>query len=70
MLIRILYTLLLALASPFLLFGLYKSKPNKPKFGQRWKEHFGITPKLETTKPPIWIHAVSVGESIAATPPN
>ncbi|WP_045500105.1 lipid IV(A) 3-deoxy-D-manno-octulosonic acid transferase [Vibrio hyugaensis] len=68
MLIRILYTLLLALASPFLLFGLYKSKPNKPKFGQRWKEHFGITPKLEATERPIWIHAVSVGESIAAIP--
>ncbi|WP_045415462.1 lipid IV(A) 3-deoxy-D-manno-octulosonic acid transferase [Vibrio owensii] len=68
MLIRILYTLLLALVSPFLLFGLYKSKPNKPKFGQRWREHFGITPKLEATERPIWIHAVSVGESIAATP--
>ncbi|GAK22945.1 3-deoxy-D-manno-octulosonic-acid transferase [Vibrio sp. JCM 19052] len=68
MLIRIFYTLLLALASPFLLFGLYKGKPNKPKFGQRWKEHFGITPKLETTERPIWIHAVSVGESIAAIP--
>jgi len=68
MLIRIFYTLLLALASPFLLFGLYKSKPNKPKFGQRWKEHFGRTPKLETTERPIWIHAVSVGESIAAIP--
>ncbi|WP_104041587.1 lipid IV(A) 3-deoxy-D-manno-octulosonic acid transferase [Vibrio hyugaensis] len=68
MLIRILYTLLLALASPFLLFGLYKSKPNKPKFGRRWKEHFGITPKLEATERPIWIHAVSVGESIAAIP--
>ncbi|MDK9773390.1 lipid IV(A) 3-deoxy-D-manno-octulosonic acid transferase [Vibrio sp. B181a] len=68
MLTRILYTLLLALASPFLLFGLYKSKANKPKFGQRWKEHFGITPKLEATERPIWIHAVSVGESIAAIP--
>ena len=68
MLIRFFYTLLLALASPFLLFGLYKSKPNKPKFGQRWKEHFGITPKLDTTEHPIWVHAVSVGESIAAIP--
>ncbi|EPO5777954.1 lipid IV(A) 3-deoxy-D-manno-octulosonic acid transferase [Vibrio harveyi] len=68
MLIRILYTLLLTIASPFLLVGLYKSKPNKPKFGQRWKEHFGITPKLTSDEKPIWIHAVSVGESIAATP--
>ncbi|AXB30251.1 3-deoxy-D-manno-octulosonic acid transferase [Vibrio campbellii] len=68
MLIRILYTLLLTIASPFLLFGLYKSKPNKPKFGQRWKEHFGVTPKLTSDEKPIWIHAVSVGESIAAAP--
>ena len=68
MLIRLVYTLLLALASPILLFGLYKSKPNKPKFGARWKEHFGITPKLNKEQQPIWIHAVSVGESIAATP--
>lgn len=68
MLIRLIYTLLLALASPILLFGLYKSKPNKPKFGSRWKEHFGITPKLDADQRPIWIHAVSVGESIAAAP--
>lgn len=68
MLIRLIYTLLLALASPILLFGLYKSKPNKPKFGSRWKEHFGITPKLNAGQRPIWIHAVSVGESIAAAP--
>ncbi|WP_447035679.1 lipid IV(A) 3-deoxy-D-manno-octulosonic acid transferase [Vibrio alginolyticus] len=68
MLVRIVYTLLLALASPLLLFGLYKSKQNKPKFGSRWKEHFGITPKLKSNDKPIWIHAVSVGESIAATP--
>ncbi|HAS6198931.1 TPA: 3-deoxy-D-manno-octulosonic acid transferase [Vibrio vulnificus] len=68
MLVRLLYTLLLALAAPLLLFGLYRSKPNKPKFGQRWKEHFGITPKLNGQNQPLWIHAVSVGESLAAIP--
>jgi 3-deoxy-D-manno-octulosonic-acid transferase len=68
MLVRALYTLLLTLAAPLLLFGLYKSKPNKPKFGQRWKEHFGRTTALNCKERPIWIHAVSVGESIAATP--
>ncbi|NMS31362.1 3-deoxy-D-manno-octulosonic acid transferase, partial [Vibrio parahaemolyticus] len=47
MLIRLIYTLLLALASPILLLSLYKSKPNKPKFGQRGREHFGIRLKLE-----------------------
>ncbi len=67
MLIRLFYTLILSLASPLLLYGLYKSKPGKPSFGQRWKEHFGITPQTQG-KSPIWIHTVSVGESIAAMP--
>ncbi|UQV21818.1 lipid IV(A) 3-deoxy-D-manno-octulosonic acid transferase [Vibrio sp. J383] len=67
MLIRLFYTLILSLASPLLLYGLYKSKPGKPSFGQRWREHFGITPQTQD-KNPIWIHAVSVGESIAAVP--
>ncbi|WP_434341218.1 lipid IV(A) 3-deoxy-D-manno-octulosonic acid transferase [Motilimonas cestriensis] len=67
-LIRILYTLILLLAAPLLLFGLYQSKPNKPKFGTRWKEHFGLTPTLTNAQPVIWLHAVSVGESLAAIP--
>ncbi|EKA5637302.1 lipid IV(A) 3-deoxy-D-manno-octulosonic acid transferase [Vibrio navarrensis] len=68
MLVRLVYTLILALAAPLLLFGLYRSKANKPKFRARWKEHFGITPKLDGQTRPLWIHAVSVGESIAAVP--
>ncbi|MCG9639566.1 lipid IV(A) 3-deoxy-D-manno-octulosonic acid transferase [Vibrio sp. Isolate34] len=67
MLIRLIYTLILSLASPLFLYGLYKSKPGKPSFGKRWKEHFGMTPQIQG-KNPIWIHAVSVGESIAAVP--
>ncbi len=68
MLIRIAYTCLLLLVAPLFLFGLYRSRPNKPKFGPRWKEHFGMTPPLRSPDRPIWIHAVSVGESIAAIP--
>lgn len=68
MLTRIAYNLILILISPVFLFGLYKKKPNKPTFGKRWKEHFGITPRLESVDKPIWVHAVSVGECIAATP--
>ncbi|ADT85377.1 lipid IV(A) 3-deoxy-D-manno-octulosonic acid transferase [Vibrio furnissii] len=64
---RLIYTLLLVLASPILLYSLYKKKPGKPAFGVRWKEHWGMTPKVTAPKP-IWIHAVSVGESIAAIP--
>lgn len=68
MFLRAIYTLSLLIAAPFLLFGLYKSKPNKPKFGTRWKEHFGIVPPLEDKNNPLWIHAVSVGECLAAIP--
>ncbi|WP_299017034.1 lipid IV(A) 3-deoxy-D-manno-octulosonic acid transferase [uncultured Photobacterium sp.] len=71
MIFRWLYTLLLSLAAPLLLYGLYKKKEGKPAFGPRWKEHFGYTPALAVTNEntrPIWIHAVSVGESIAAVP--
>ncbi len=65
--IRLIYTLILVVASPFLLFGLYKSKAGKPPFGPRWKEHFGFTPALSAQEKPLWIHAVSVGEVVAAT---
>ena len=68
MLVRVFYTLLLALAAPLLLWGLYRTKPGKPHFGARWKEHFGFTPHLATTTAPIWIHAASVGEAIAIVP--
>jgi len=67
--IRHLYNVLLFLVAPLFLYGLYKFKLNKPKFGSRWKEHFGITPTLSTASTaPIWIHAVSVGELLAVTP--
>ncbi|KJF85123.1 lipid IV(A) 3-deoxy-D-manno-octulosonic acid transferase [Photobacterium phosphoreum] len=68
MMIRTLYTLLLTLAAPILLWGLYRTKPGKPAFGSRWKEHFGCTPPLLATGQPIWIHAASVGEAIAIVP--
>lgn len=69
MLIRFFYSVVLFIISPFFIYSLYKTKPNKPQFGKRWKEHFGITPALSPNMvPPIWIHAVSVGEVVAVTP--
>ncbi|MGD8111347.1 lipid IV(A) 3-deoxy-D-manno-octulosonic acid transferase [Vibrio sp. TRT 17S01] len=67
--VRYCYTFLLMLISPILLWGLYRSKPNKPRFGSRWKEHFGFTPELGDIKEGvIWVHAVSVGEVLASKP--
>lgn len=68
--IRFIYTCLLAILSPIFLYGLYRHKEGNPKFGARWKEHFGITPPIEsaTQQKVIWIHTVSVGEVLGATP--
>ncbi|MCG7584495.1 lipid IV(A) 3-deoxy-D-manno-octulosonic acid transferase [Photobacterium sp. OFAV2-7] len=64
--IRSLYSILLYLATPFFLKKLYKSQDDKPAYGSRWHEHFGQCPPLQHNNP-VWIHAVSVGEVIAAT---
>ncbi|MGL5489281.1 MAG: lipid IV(A) 3-deoxy-D-manno-octulosonic acid transferase [Shewanella sp.] len=68
MVIRAIYTLLLFIASPYFMWKLYKKKDSKPSVGTRWKEHFGFTPPLETEQSPIWIHAASVGETLAVSP--
>lgn len=67
MIFRIIYSLLLYTLAPFLLIKLYKAQPGKPSVGKRWPEHFGFPPPLLARRP-IWIHAVSVGETIAVTP--
>ncbi|WP_096619073.1 lipid IV(A) 3-deoxy-D-manno-octulosonic acid transferase [Candidatus Enterovibrio altilux] len=64
---RFLYTFLLIIAAPFLLFGLFRTKYGKLRVGKRWLEYFGIMPSLNVVSP-FWIHAVSVGEVIAAKP--
>ncbi len=69
--LRWIYTILLAVVAPFFLVGLYKKKPQKPIIGSRWKEHFGLVPPLESNTEktaPIWVHAVSVGETITVSP--
>ncbi|WP_372882177.1 lipid IV(A) 3-deoxy-D-manno-octulosonic acid transferase [Psychromonas sp.] len=65
---NVIYSLLLYLIAPFYLYALYKPKQGKPKFASRWKEHFGCTPTIDSKCPPVWIHAVSVGEVLASTP--
>lgn len=64
---RLLYTLLIYLAAPLVLWLLYRPKPGKPGFGARWPEHLGWVPGTRQPRP-LWIHTVSVGESIAAMP--
>lgn len=62
-----LYNLVIHLFSPLLLAILYWPKKGKPGFGRRWPEHLGWVEKSKLPAP-LWLHAVSVGEIIAATP--
>lgn len=66
MLNRSLYTALLYITSPLIFSLLLKNKKGKPPVGDRWKEFLGVSTAIDSN--PIWIHAVSVGEVIAATP--
>jgi 3-deoxy-D-manno-octulosonic-acid transferase len=69
MVLRTIYTILLLIISPVFMYLLYKKRPGKAAFGSRWVEHFGFTPHLNNDgKKVIWVHAVSVGETIAVTP--
>lgn len=64
---RLLYNLLIHLGLPLALLALYKPKKGKPGFGKRWAEHLGLTPATGQ-EAPLWIHAVSVGETLAISP--
>lgn len=65
---RFLYTIAFYLLTPvFLLRLLWRSRSN-PAYRQRLAERFGLIRKRATGKPCLWVHSVSVGETIAARP--
>lgn len=64
---RTLYTLLLYLSVPVIAVRLWLRSRKAPAYAKRIGERFAVT--LPDLKPGgIWLHAVSVGESIAAAP--
>ena len=64
---RTLYTLLFHLGLPLLAVRLWLRARKAPAYGQRLGERFAY--RLPPMEPGgIWVHAVSVGESIAAAP--
>ena len=64
---RLLYTLLLYVLSPLLLARLWWRGRLAPEYRRRWDERLGFywRARLEGC---VWIHAVSVGEALAAAP--
>ena len=64
---RILYSSALYLLSPLQFIKLWRKGRKLPAYRQRWGERLAFFPTMEE-KPRIWLHAVSVGETIAAAP--
>jgi len=63
---RYLYTVLLYVAMPYILLRLWWRGKRLPAYRERLAERFGRYPF--TLEKCIWVHAVSVGETVAVTP--
>lgn len=64
---HILYDLLTYLATPFVLLRLWWRGRTLPAYRQRIRERFGYY-QLPALQDCIWLHAVSLGETVAAEP--
>lgn len=64
---RWLYSVLLWLLVPAVVLRLWLRGRRAPAYRRRWGERFGYISPL-AAPPPIWVHAVSVGEAQAAAP--
>lgn len=64
---RFVYSVLLYLILPFVPLKLLWRGIKQPEYRQHWGERFGFY-EVKATKPIIWLHCVSVGETRAAEP--
>lgn len=63
---RYIYSILFYLAIPFVVLRLLWRSRQQPAYRKRFAERFGFYPqRMQKT---LWVHAVSVGETIAAIP--
>lgn len=65
---RVVYSLLMYLLTPFLLLRLWWKGRHLPAYRQRIAERFGFGKANSIGRVDVWVHAVSLGEVIAATP--
>ncbi len=68
MLLRYLYSLLMYLIVPFALLRLLWRSRKTTAYRQRWSERFAFFKMPNQFQNGLWIHAVSVGEAMAAIP--
>lgn len=65
---RRLYTLFFYLCLPLVIVRLLWRARSAPAYAKRWSERFGFFAPRSSERPAIWVHAVSVGETLAALP--
>lgn len=65
---RTLYSFLLTLLTPLVLLRLIWLARRNPAYLDRWPDRLGFPRALPGGSPVIWLHAVSVGEVLAARP--
>ena len=65
---RLVYSVIFYLLMPFVLLRLLVRGVAAPGYLRRWPQRFGGLPAVADDKKIIWLHAVSVGETLAAVP--
>ena len=68
---RLVYNILFYLAVPLIIVRLYLRSLRAPAYRKRIDERFALAalpPQFDSSKQTLWIHAVSVGETVAAAP--
>lgn len=64
---RFFYSVSIYLLSPIILLRLLYRALRAPAYARRWRERFGFVAQVNGGKT-IWLHSVSVGETLAAVP--
>ncbi len=64
--LQFIYSQLIRLLLPFILLRLWWNGRRAPELRRNWYQRLGIVPRHEGAV--VWVHAVSVGETIAAGP--
>lgn len=65
---RWLYTAILRLVFPLIWLRLWLRGRKAPEYRLRWRERLGFSTQPQPAQRPLWIHVVSVGETLAAQP--
>lgn len=64
--LQFIYSQLIRLLLPFILLRLWWNGREAPELRRNWRQRLGLVPRAKGAV--VWVHAVSVGETIAAGP--